>query len=295
MIIDQAVEELGGWNDAAIDYWSQISGVDIRSIDENTPFDIEVANRLLATFPEVLNKFKKPQGEPEPEEVVEGISEAAEELVRELEAEEPQEQVVAEGAPPEEEREVEEVEEPVTVEEVSKEEPEVEEVLEEVAEMAEALTAAMAQEPEPQREEAEELEEVQEPEEVAPEVVEELAEAAKVMESLELPSVNLEPFKGVPGLVAAGAFYQGKMVAKEVAGEVSLEPLGELIGLSAELFRKLLGKGERKFDSLVLSLGNMHVLGMPKGDFYIVAVMKAERLGAALAFFREALKRVEEG
>ncbi len=284
MIVDQAIEELGGWNDAAIDYWSEISGVDIRSIDENTPFDIEVANRLLATFPEVLQKFKKPAQEPKAEEVVEGISEVAEELVKELEA-------------TEEEPEVVQVSEEVEVREAAEEgEPEVEEVLEEVAEMAEALASAMGEglgvEEAAEEEEEEEVEELVE-EEVAPEVVEELAEAAKVMETIELPAVDLEPFKSLPGLVGVCAFHGERMVAKEALGEVELEVLSDLVPKALGIFRGLLGKGERKFDILVLTLGNMHVLAMPKGEFYFVAVMKAERLGAAMAFFREALKRVE--
>jgi len=77
---------MGGWNDAAVDRWSELSGVDIRAIDENTPFDIDVANRLLATFPQVLEELMAGQApapvpeEPTPEEVITELSEIAQGL-----------------------------------------------------------------------------------------------------------------------------------------------------------------------------------------------------------------------
>lgn len=81
LIVDQAVEEMGGWNDAAIDRWTELSGVDVRAIDENTPFDIDVANRLLATFPQVLEELMAGPApfpeEPTPEEVMTDLSEMA--------------------------------------------------------------------------------------------------------------------------------------------------------------------------------------------------------------------------
>ncbi|MGB9589367.1 MAG: hypothetical protein ACPL68_00620 [Candidatus Hydrothermia bacterium] len=83
LIVDQAVEEMGGWNDAAIDRWSELSGVDVRAINDTTPFDIDVANRLLATFPQVLKEMMAgpaplPPEEPTPEEVITELSEMAE-------------------------------------------------------------------------------------------------------------------------------------------------------------------------------------------------------------------------
>lgn len=85
LIVDQAVEELGGWNDAAIDRWSELSGVDVRAINDSTPFDIDVANRLLVTFPQVLEEMMAgpapvPPEEPTPEEVITDLSEMAEGL-----------------------------------------------------------------------------------------------------------------------------------------------------------------------------------------------------------------------
>ena len=84
LIVDQAVEEMGGWNDAAMDRWSELSGVDVRAINDNTPFDIDVANRLLATFPQVLEELMAgptpvPE-EPTPEEVITDLSEMAQGL-----------------------------------------------------------------------------------------------------------------------------------------------------------------------------------------------------------------------
>lgn len=64
LIVDNAVEELRnkGLSDDAIDraisYWSEISNVDIKSISDNTPFDIDIVNKLLSTFPSVLNRIQ---------------------------------------------------------------------------------------------------------------------------------------------------------------------------------------------------------------------------------------------
>jgi hypothetical protein len=84
LIVDQAVEEMGGWNDAAMDRWSELSGVDVRAINDNTPFDIDVANRLLATFPQVLEELMAGPApvpeEPTPEEVITDLSEMAQGL-----------------------------------------------------------------------------------------------------------------------------------------------------------------------------------------------------------------------
>ena len=102
MIVDQAIEEMGGWNDEAIDRWSELAGVDIRSIDENTPFDIDIANKLLATFPQVVQEMKS-KGEPSPDEVINDLSEIAESLGEALgmdqEAQEPVSQQPQETVP----------------------------------------------------------------------------------------------------------------------------------------------------------------------------------------------------
>jgi hypothetical protein len=63
LIVDNAIEEMKskGLDDSAIQkaitYWSEISGIDIKSINENTPFDIDIVNKLLSTFPNVMSKI----------------------------------------------------------------------------------------------------------------------------------------------------------------------------------------------------------------------------------------------
>ena len=65
LIIDNAIEEMKskGLDDSAIQkaitYWSEISGIDIKSINENTPFDIDIVNKLLSTFPNVMSKISE--------------------------------------------------------------------------------------------------------------------------------------------------------------------------------------------------------------------------------------------
>ncbi len=58
MIVLQGKEELGN-DPEAVRLWAELSGVDIDSIDENTPFDIDVADRLLKTLPEVIERMKR--------------------------------------------------------------------------------------------------------------------------------------------------------------------------------------------------------------------------------------------
>jgi hypothetical protein len=74
MIVLQGKEELGNDPDA-IKLWAELSGVDINSIKEDTPFDIDIADRLLRTLPEVIERIreKKKKGVPKVEEVFEVI------------------------------------------------------------------------------------------------------------------------------------------------------------------------------------------------------------------------------
>jgi hypothetical protein len=74
MIVLQGKEELGNDPDA-IRLWAELSGVDINSIKEDTPFDIDIADRLLRTLPEVIERIKekKKKGVPKVEEVFEVI------------------------------------------------------------------------------------------------------------------------------------------------------------------------------------------------------------------------------
>jgi len=58
MIVLQGKEELGNDPDA-IRLWTELSGVDINSIKEDTPFDIDIADRLLRTLPEVIERIKE--------------------------------------------------------------------------------------------------------------------------------------------------------------------------------------------------------------------------------------------
>jgi hypothetical protein len=81
MIVLQGKEELGNDPDA-IRLWAELSGVDINSIKEDTPFDIDIADRLLRTLPEVIERIKekKKKGVPKVEEVFEVIKEEVEKL-----------------------------------------------------------------------------------------------------------------------------------------------------------------------------------------------------------------------
>jgi hypothetical protein len=62
LIVDNAIDELKkrGLDDnaisKAIDYWSNIAGINIKEITEYSEFDIEIINKLLSTFPSVLSK-----------------------------------------------------------------------------------------------------------------------------------------------------------------------------------------------------------------------------------------------
>jgi hypothetical protein len=58
MIVLQGKEELGNDPDA-IRLWAELSGVDINSIKEDTPFDIDIADRLLRTLPEVIERIRE--------------------------------------------------------------------------------------------------------------------------------------------------------------------------------------------------------------------------------------------
>jgi len=79
MIVLQGKEELGNDPDA-IRLWAELSGVDINSIKEDTPFDIDIADRLLRTLPEVIERIKekKKKGVPKLEEVFEVIKQEVE-------------------------------------------------------------------------------------------------------------------------------------------------------------------------------------------------------------------------
>jgi hypothetical protein len=79
MIILQGKEELGNDPDA-IRLWAELSGVDINSIKEDTPFDIDIADRLLRALPEVIERIKekKKKGVPRVEEVFEVIKQEVE-------------------------------------------------------------------------------------------------------------------------------------------------------------------------------------------------------------------------
>lgn len=86
MIVLQGKEELGN-DPEAIKLWSELSGVDIESINENTPFDIEIADKLLRTLPEVLEKLKEKK-----KVDVEKVEKALETLMKEKESKEKSEE-----------------------------------------------------------------------------------------------------------------------------------------------------------------------------------------------------------
>jgi len=77
MIILQGKEELGNDPDA-IRLWAELSGVDINSIKEDTPFDIDIADRLLRTLPEVIERIKEKK-----RSEIEGLSKSLETIISE--------------------------------------------------------------------------------------------------------------------------------------------------------------------------------------------------------------------
>jgi len=77
MIVLQGKEELGNDPDA-IRLWAELSGVDINSIKEDTPFDIDIADRLLRTLPEVIERIKEKK-----RSEIEGLSKSLETIIGE--------------------------------------------------------------------------------------------------------------------------------------------------------------------------------------------------------------------
>ena len=77
MIVLQGKEELGN-NPDAIRLWAELSGVDINSIKEDTPFDIDIADRLLRTLPEVIERIKEKK-----RSEIEGLSKSLETIISE--------------------------------------------------------------------------------------------------------------------------------------------------------------------------------------------------------------------
>ncbi len=86
MIVMQGKEELGN-DPEAIRLWAELSGVDIDSINEHTPFDIEVADRLLRTLPEVMERMRE-RARKDVESLEESLKKVLESKQRKTEAEE---------------------------------------------------------------------------------------------------------------------------------------------------------------------------------------------------------------
>ncbi|MCS7244967.1 MAG: hypothetical protein RMJ38_02410 [candidate division WOR-3 bacterium] len=96
LMVENAIDELKNKGlsedaiDRAISYWSEISNVDIKSINESTPFDIDIVNKLLSTFPGVLSRIQDFKEEiiEIPEFSIEEFKseEVSEDLEKELEA-----------------------------------------------------------------------------------------------------------------------------------------------------------------------------------------------------------------
>jgi len=85
LIVLQGKEELGN-DPEAIRLWAELSGVDINSINENTPFDIDIADRLLRTIPEVIERMKEKK-----REEIEDISKGLESIIKERKEEKKEE------------------------------------------------------------------------------------------------------------------------------------------------------------------------------------------------------------
>ncbi len=329
LIVDQAIEEMGGWNDQAIDRWSELSGVDVRAIDENTPFDIDVANRLLATFPQVLEELMRAPApvpeEPTPEEVITDLSEMAQPLSEALgvtAVEKPTEEAtvpevdletgLAEVAPM-----TESVPQPETSDTSS-----IEALIRELESLATKTEPALKEEtpsektpeapvaekheeaplaPAPEKPEAVPTPTEEAPEEVPPgpaweipaPVAEELERATKIMEEMEAQEYNLSAIeKMVPGFQAACVIREGRVVAKHSRRDVDWVNLSQAIASVNRVFKLSLGIDQTRVDELILGIGNLFLLGFLLRDAQIIVIVKSDRLGAARAYVSAAIKHM---
>jgi hypothetical protein len=308
LIVDQAMEEIGGWNDAAVDRWSELSGVDIRAIDENTPFDIEVANKLLATFPQVMAEMMAgpaptpPAEEPSPEEVITELSEIAQGLSEAISM------APEEPKPPEPEIPEVGLETGVS-EEVPAEIPSsssIEALIKELESLAAGSEPAPKEELPVAEEAPEEAKEALVPEvpeeappatvpswEIPAPVAEELEKATRIMEELEAGEYNLSSLETrIPGFQAACLIKDGKVVARHSKRDVDWTALLQAVVAANGVFKAALGIDERLADELVMGLGNLFVLGFLIRDAQLVVILKSDRLGAARAYVSAALKSI---
>jgi len=321
LIVDQAMEEIGGWNDTAVDRWSELSGVDIRAIDENTPFDIEVANKLLATFPQVMAEMMAgpaptpPAEEPSPEEVITELSEIAQGLSEALsmapeEPKPPEPEIPEVGLETGVSEEVPaEIPSSSSIEALIKEleslaagsEPAPKEELPVAEEAPEEAKEALV--PEVPEEAAEEALVPEVPEEAPPATVpsweipapvaEELEKATRIMEELEAGEYNLSSLETrIPGFQAACLIKDGKVVARHSKRDVDWTALLQAVVAANGVFKAALGIDERLADELVMGLGNLFVLGFLIRDAQLVVILKSDRLGAARAYVSAALKSI---
>ncbi|NPA80757.1 MAG: hypothetical protein GXO29_06895 [Thermotogae bacterium] len=269
MIVLQGKEELGN-DPEAIRLWAELSGVDIESIDENTPFDIDTADRLLRTLPEVMERMRQrtTQELESLEEKLKQVLESKEEptetetLLENLERELEEKAIF----PMEEAEEM-----PTAAPAEAHEEPaEVEEVVAEPAE----ITAEM-EESVPETAEAEEV-----PVAAPVEAHEEPAEAEETVAEVpaETPKEEYEVVIGEAGIHEEGLvrlfrFKEGKV---EVLKGDWKEDFVFLVSLASC----------KVVDRLVLALKNGHTLyGERVGDSYLVAEFDHQNVGIAKLMF----------
>ncbi len=265
MIVLQGKEELGN-DPEAIKLWAELSGVDIDAIDENTPFDIDTADRLLRTLPEVMEKMKE-RAMKDVESLEERLKkvlesrqekEETEDLLQKLDKELEETPIIPEVEEKETqpEQKIEIPSGPLFAEEVQKEEPQ------EVQEVAPVEEAPIPVEETPR------VEEVSEP------VVSEAETEVKARYDIVEQPVDVS----IPELVRLFRIEEGKVYVLKGGWPNEYDPiLGTLAsGLVNRLF---------------ILLKNGHTLyGERVGSLYVMGEFEEKNLGIVRLLFKKVLK-----
>jgi len=259
MIVLQGKEELGN-DPEAIKLWAELSGVDIDSIDENTPFDIDMADRLLRTLPEVMEKMK--------ERAMKDVESLEERLKKVLESR--QEKEEAEDLLQKLDRELEET--PIIPEATEKEAPQ---PAQEIEIPSGPLFAEGIQEEEPQ-----EVQEVAPVEETptAEEISEPVVSGAETEVKAQYDIVEQPVEISVPELVRLFQVEEGKVYVLKGGWPSEYDPfLGTLAsGMVNRLF-------------ILLKNGNT-LYGEQVGSVYIMGEFEEKNLGIVRILFKKVLK-----
>ncbi len=266
MIVLQGKEELGN-DPEAIKLWAELSGVDIDAIDENTPFDIDMADRLLRTLPEVIEKMKE-RAMKDVESLEERLKrvlesrqekEEAEDLLQKLDRELEETPIipeVTEKETPQPTQEIEIPSGPLFAEEVQKEEPQ------EVQEVAPVEEAPIPVEKTPR------VEEVSEP------VVSEAETEVKAQYDIVEQPVEVS----IPELVRLFRIEEGKVYVLKGNWPDEYDPiLGTLASGLVNRFSFLLKNGHTLYGERV-------------GSLYVMGEFEERNLGIVGLLFRKVLK-----